>query len=319
MKILFISVIVLTSICTRLFAQIDFNEDLLLHRYNISVNVKDGYNSNKINFISERFSVTPEKDYFNIDKPEKNFKENIYLNFNQKKKPKSIVLGTVMSALVPGAGEFYAESYTKAAIFFGVELLSWGTFAYFRVKGDNQTEDYQAYADQNWDVRRYARWLVDQQFTGSGGIDPSTPDLELLRQQIIYCESQNFSHTLPEYGSQQFYELIGKYQNFIGGWRDAENENGWVITRNNYQTYKTQMFVDYSIEREKANDFYDYAQLGVVAVILNHILSAADAAWTISIFNKELLLETGMKIKYYTSPVTGVGGNLPTLNFKVTF
>ncbi|MCX7878478.1 MAG: hypothetical protein N2510_07555, partial [Ignavibacteria bacterium] len=135
------------------------------------------------------------------------------------KKKKSVALGVLLSAILPGAGEFYGESYLKAGIFLGVELLAWGTYIYFTGRGDKKDEEFRKFADQNWDVRRYARWLNDQ-FQQS--INWQEPDLQELRRQIILAEQElRFSHTLPEYYTQQYYEVIGKYQTFMGGWADA--------------------------------------------------------------------------------------------------
>ncbi|MGH2574776.1 MAG: hypothetical protein ACRDFC_03645 [Ignavibacteria bacterium] len=231
----------------------------------------------------------------------------------EKPKEKSTLLGIGLSALLPGAGQFYAKQTLKAAIFFGVEVLAWTSFAYFRFKGDDKVDEYQEFADNNWDIRRYGRWLRDN-FPGCSGINPDETNLEVLRFYINQCESQHFTHTLPELHSQQYYELIGKYQNFLGGWADAVN-----ITQNNYQTAKTPMFIFYSEERQKANDFYNYAATGIYVVILNHILSAADAAWSVSIYNKKLKMETGFRINKYHSPFTNQYANLPSLNLKVSF
>ena len=226
-------------------------------------------------------------------------RDNMY---QQETKKKSVLLGALMSAVVPGAGEFYGKSYLKAGIFFGVELISWGAYAVYQVKGNNQTDKFQSYADQYWDVRTYARWLINQGFQGNEVINPDEPDRDVLRQQIMQCEAQNFTHTLPEYGSQQYYELIGKYQNFQAGWTNLAHVPTKAPGPYNYETYRDPVFVNYANERQKANDYYDYAKTGTIIVVLNHILSAADAAWTVSMFNKNVEMETGFEIKRYKSP-----------------
>jgi hypothetical protein len=200
-----------------------------------------------------------------------------------------------------------------------VEAAAWGTFAYFQHKGNKQTETYQNYANSNWDVRLYARWLKEQNFEGSGGINPDLPDLEQLRLQINECEQQNFSHTLPEYYSQQYYEVIGKYQNFVGGWLDAYVNGNWIVTKQNFQTYKTYMFNYYADERQKANSYYNTGDIGIYVVILNHILSAADAAWTVSIYNKEVRMKTGVGVTTYRSPYTLSTGLIPTFKLSMNF
>lgn len=243
-------------------------------------------------------------------------KNNMYQTETKKK---SVLLGALMSAIVPGSGEFYAKSYVKAGIFFGIEAISWGAYAIYQTKGNNQTDKFQSYADQYWSVRTYAHWLIDQGFQGASSINPDEPNLETLRQQIMQCEAQNFTHTLPEYGSQQYYELIGKYQNFQAGWTNLAHVPTKSPGPYYYETYRDPVFVNYANERQKANDYYDYAKTGIIIVVLNHILSAGDAAWSVSMFNQKVNVETGMEIKRYQSPWTGEVGNLPTFNMKVIF
>ncbi|HWA07792.1 MAG TPA: hypothetical protein VG961_14670 [Ignavibacteria bacterium] len=240
-------------------------------------------------------------------------------NLQVKKKKKSVGLGVLLSALIPGAGEFYGENYLKAGIFFGVEVLAWATFAYFESKGNKKEEEYQAYADQYWDVRTYARWLKNEGFSESGGIDPDEPNRDVLREQIMVCERANFSHTMPEYGSQQYYELIGKYQNFQAGWTNLEHVPTKAAGPYNYQTYRDPVFTNYAADRQKANDFFDYAKIGPITAIVNHILSAADAAWVISTYNSKIKVETGFRMQNRVSPYTYLIKQFPTFNVAVSF
>lgn len=285
-------------------------------------NLESSFNQKgKLKFNNSRFSrinilnnTQQKKNDSELNAPV--VKDNLYVN---QTKEKSVLLGIALSALLPGAGEFYAKSYLRAAIFLGVELLSWGAFAMFQIKGDDQTDKFQAYADRYWSVYTYANWLVNENFPGASSINPNEPDKQILRLQIMECERQNFSHTLPEFGSQQFYELIGKYQNFQAGWTNLLH----VPTRSQgpywFETYKDPIFLAYADERQLANDYYNYAKTGIIVVVLNHILSAADAAWSVTVFNKELKMETGFEIKRYRSPYTLEVGNMPTFNLNVTF
>lgn len=240
-------------------------------------------------------------------------------NLQVKKKKKSVGLGVLLSALIPGAGEFYGENYLKAGIFFGIEVLAWATFAYFESKGNKKEDEYQAYADQYWDVRTYARWLKNEGFNESGGINPDEPNRDILREQIMVCERANFSHTLPEYESQQYYELIGKYQNFQAGWTNLQHVPTKAAGPYNYQTYHDPVFTNYAADRQKANDFFDYAKIGPITAIINHILSAADAAWVISTYNSKIKVETGFRMQNRISPYTYQLKQFPTFNVAVSF
>ncbi len=74
---------------------------------------------------------------------------------------KSPWLAGGMSLVIPGSGEFYAESYWKAALFFVLDVAAW-TLAYtYDKKGDQQTDSYQGYANQNWSVVQYAQYTQD--------------------------------------------------------------------------------------------------------------------------------------------------------------
>ena len=276
----------------------------------------------KINFAQEknefsRIEITNkfinQKSAFNSSS---DLNDKIKTNRNVKDETKSPFLGALLSGVIPGAGEFYAKSFIKSAIFFGIEAGLWTAYAVYQKKGNDQTESFQNFADQNWSINKYARWLVQEQFQGYNAItDPLTTDLNRLRMEVNIVEAQNFSHQLPPIGEQQYYELIGKYQNFVTGWSDA-NLN--VVNRNNYGSYKTDMFVGYSYDRQTANDYYNKSSTSITLVILNHLLSSADAAWSVSMFNKDLKVKTSLKMKedhtYY-----GQKKVIPVAEVKITF
>lgn len=233
---------------------------------------------------------------------------------------KSVLLGIALSAVLPGAGEFYAKSYLKSAIFLGVEIAAWTTYAIYQNKGNKQTTVFQNYANQYWNVRTYAQWLINMNFEGSSVINPNEPILETLRSEINQCESQNFSHTLPDYGSQQFYELIGKYQNFQAGWTNlAHVPNKDPGSPYYYESYHDPVFTNYAYSRQVANNYYNDATHVSWIVILNHILSAGDAAWSVAMFNKNLTIQTGFRIGTYLSPYTYKVETEPTFNMQVNF
>lgn len=308
---------ILILFSTIIFGQIAEEDKLTLNsskNSNDKVIFKDEISAEK------KYNVIPNGNKLYTDlKYEADKFEAADFNLQQKKKKKSLGLGILLSALLPGAGEFYGEDYLKAGIFFAVEMLAWGTYFYFDGKGNSKTDEYYAYADQNWSVRTYASWLKDEGFTNSGGIDPNEPDLNILREQIMECERSNFSHTMPEYGSQQFYELIGKYQNFQAGWTNLANRPTRLPGPYFYETYRDPVFTNYAAERQTANDFYDYAKIGPITAILNHILSAADAAWTINTYNNRLTVQTGFRMENKISPYTYEVKQIPTFNLSVNF
>ncbi|HRJ86704.1 MAG TPA: hypothetical protein PK753_13610 [Ignavibacteria bacterium] len=311
--VLYVSMLVLSSAVNA--------QDITLQKLSISSNYSRGL------IIEDKINTAAENKTMPLlntqDLSAKYFIENRFQaaedNMQVKKKQKSVGLGVLLSAIIPGAGELYGGNYLKAGIFFGIEVLAWATFAYFTGKGNTKQDEYQAYADENWDVRTYARWLKNEGFSESSGINPDEPNRDILREQIMVCERANFSHTMPEYGSQQYYELIGKYQNFQAGWKNLTHVPTKAAGPYNYQTYRDPVFTNYAADRQKANDFFDYAKVGPITAIVNHILSAADAAWVISTYNNKIKLETGFRMQNRVSPYTYQIKQFPTFNVAVSF
>ncbi len=229
---------------------------------------------------------------------------------------KSPVLGALLSAAIPGAGEFYAKSYVKSAVFLAVEAGLWVTYAVFQKKGNDQTTSYQNYADAHWSAVRYATWLKNQSFPGSGSIDLNS-DPATLRRQINACEEQSgFSHTLPNYGEQQYYEVIGKYRTYTCGWDQAGSD----ITKNNYETYPILPQVNfYMDERQQANNYFDRGTTTMMVVILNHIASAIDGVISVNSFNNRLTVQGNVSFSPVYSFREGRSVVTPFFNLKVGF
>lgn len=210
----------------------------------------------------------------------------VALSVENKKSP---MLAGILSLLVPGAGEIYSGEYLKAGIFVALEAAVITTAVIYDNKGDSKTTEFQNYADDytntnhNWSVVRYAEWL--NQFEGANII--INPDVNLPPwQRVSWSEvnaAETGSHKLPPYGEQQYYELIGKYHQYSSGWNDFNGAgNKDQISPN---------FLFYSDMRGDANNFYSVASTAVIGIYVNHFLSALDAVWSATQFNKDLAVK----------------------------
>jgi hypothetical protein len=232
------------------------------------------------------------------------------------KDKKSPWLGAVFSLIVPGAGEFYAESYWKTGIFVAIEAAVITTAVIYNNKGNDQTNIFQNYADKNWSVVKYATWLNTYR---GGNIsineDTSLPPWKRVNFDEIH-EAENLeqnsdlSHNLAPHGDQQYYEMIGKYDQFASGWDDFKLEDHLGST-----TPISPNFKYYSGLRGKANDYYSVASTAVIAIYLNHFLSAIDAYWSTTIYNKDLDVTMTVKNQRYADNIELV----PTINLKFSF
>ncbi|MBN1638183.1 MAG: hypothetical protein JW866_04395 [Ignavibacteriales bacterium] len=220
---------------------------------------------------------------------EKTFDDNKFQTVTQEEK--SVFLAAVLSFAFPGAGEFYAKSYWKAGLFFALEIASIATGIIYDKKGDDQTIFFQNYADERWSVAKYAKWTYDNRLSDAQKLNYQNLFYDAQKTQVNWSvlnnmerEVEGYSHSLAPYGDQQYYEMIGKYSQFNPGWDDFDLSN----TTYKYPDPVTQNFSYYSGLRGKANDYYGVAQTAVIVIVANHIISALDAAWTTSSYNKNL-------------------------------
>jgi len=222
---------------------------------------------------------------------------------------KSALLAGVMSLAVPGTGEFYTKSYWRAGGFVLAEAGLWVFYAVYSSKGDQQTTLFQNFADDHWSVVRYAQWIQDNapklnpdvtSFTGY--MIPGTENLRPwervywnklndVESWIAQMSGNGFTHLLPHRPEQQYYELIGKYPQFAAGWDDA----GAMTPERILKSEVSQQFLDYAAMRGKANDYYNIATTGSVLLVVNHLLSAIDAAWSAAQFNNQVKLEAHLQ------------------------
>ncbi|MBL0173681.1 MAG: hypothetical protein IPP94_00155 [Ignavibacteria bacterium] len=230
---------------------------------------------------------------------------------------KSPYLAAALSLVIPGAGEVYAGSYWTALLFAGFEATGILLNVSYNRKGDDQTGVFERYADQHWSLVKYAQWLNDNAKTFPGGentkpitinSDESLPPWERVNWDELHAVESAvpvFSHRLPPHGDQQYYELIGKYNQYSFGWED-KLDGPYNVISPRFDAYRNM--------RGEANSFYNTATMWINLVILNHILSAVDAVWATARFNKHVELHSSLRMHMLPGGVAEVA---PTATFRV--
>jgi hypothetical protein len=180
-------------------------------------------------------------------------------------KGKSLKRAFVYSLLIPGTGELYAGSKLRAAIFLGADVTLWALYFHYHGQGTDKESEYRDFADLHWSEEDYISWLVQEY-----GI---TSDTEPYYVDSLTGERDYFSHHLPSSKTGQYYEMIGKYQQFSYGWDDFANSNS--VDREIY------LYM-----RHNANDLLNKATYSAMFSLANHILSAFDAAILVRGYNK---------------------------------
>src|SRR6185436_16007312 len=114
------------------------------------------------------------------------------------------------------------------------------------------------------------------------------------------------SHRLPEKGSQQYYELISKYEQFTHGWDDDVDGN--PEHSKNYQRHANM--------RANMNYQYEVADYFLFGLIINRVLSAIDAVLLTRDHNSALRLQGELR----SMPIPGGGSEfVPTAKLKYRF
>ena len=189
----------------------------------------------------------------------------------KKKSPKKAFF---LSALLPGLGEFYAGS-KKGFIFMAIEAAAMYTYFKFNSEGKDIETKFRDFANAHWIYSDYEQWLVDR----FDAVDP------LLMQGITHEDSMAVISANEEISrdsqgnpikNQQYYEMIGKYDQFVYAWDDviedprgypAYNDSALSIKRDNYESLRND-----SNKKLKTRDN------GLKVMLLNRAISAIDAA-----------------------------------------
>jgi hypothetical protein len=195
------------------------------------------------------------------------FREQELVDDSGKPAPHSTFKAVAFSAVIPGAGQAYNRSWIKAAAFLAIEVGGWIGNRHFNQRGEERTDQFEAFADAHWDAGRYYNWLAITSGTCQSN------DLDCLKQY----ERNTFSHFLPDVKNQTYYENIGKYDQFNAGWDDTQGGARDSANRESYD-----------FMRADANDQYSAARLFASALLFNHVFSALDAAWTTNRYNKKI-------------------------------
>lgn len=216
---------------------------------------------------------------------------------NNKKTP---ILAALMSFAVPGAGQIYTENYLKAGIFVAIEVSAVLLAIKYNSKGDDQTDYFESYAQENWSVDRYANWTINKASTINPEVDPTNFNVYDNEGNVNWTELNNlenaigsyYSHKLAPFDDQQYYEMIGKYPQFNVGWVEFGDDVNKSFV---YGDKVVDQFEWYSKERGKANDYYNVAKWSVIAIVSNHFISAIEAAWAASKYNKKINLNISIE------------------------
>jgi hypothetical protein len=228
-----------------------------------------------------------------------------------------------MSLLLPGSGQMYVggqSRYVRGTFYLAEEIaLISGLYYHSIYKYDKQVTKYKDFANDNFSISRYEKAMnaiynsmypdnlknlygterenYCKAFYGNDGFEPCVKNFGTNASTSGEPSYPNDNTRL--YNSTTYYQIIAN-ENFVLGWEGTEqNEQveanlnkespedniklGKIGTLKNYDKYVAM--------RRKANNLADRQAIFLGTIILNHIVSAIDAALSANAHNSTLYEE----------------------------
>jgi hypothetical protein len=223
---------------------------------------------------------------------------------------KSPFLAAMLSLALPGLGEVYVgDDIWRGLVFTGLEAGLWIEMLHWNNRGNDSTAAFQNFSNAHFSTCRYADTL-DTVAARLGVSDSllancSVASINRMERLIdsLYANDPNgdiYGHQLidPTQNSQQYFEMISKYDQYLPGWDNLANYN------------------QASRSRAEFNTEYDVGYLFLYGIILNHVLSAIDAALLARDHNTALRLHGDV----ITQPLpNGTLGYIPAAKIEYKF
>ncbi len=205
------------------------------------------------------------------------------------------------SLILPGLGQYKnGDPLWKSAIFIGVEAASIVSMLQWNKQAEDIRNQYELFGDNHWSIINWVENTLLNPITGLIQYEDfrldGTHKLELIlsgslaeafgatvsSDSLATHPEWIYSNELSFFQNQHFYENIGKYDQFVGGWDDAFE---WYIVEKTVEDtieiiLMTPNKNDYNNERDKSNQYLKLANYAVTAIMFNHVISGIEAVLT---------------------------------------
>ncbi|MDA0746663.1 MAG: hypothetical protein O2954_09085 [bacterium] len=209
-----------------------------------------------------------------------------------------------MSLVVPGLGQLYTGSPNLAAVFIGVEAFTWINWARWRSKGNDLKADFRVFADQNWNETRYLEW---QAYNRSHGSPYNETETLPCKHDGPNCEKVD---------TQQYYEMIGKYDQFVFGWSDVTADFDVTLTDASKLTTLSNLREDYENQRNDSNKNLKRASVVIGFAVINRVISAIHASTHARSLDQD---QTPRRFWVHLSPIDAEGRTAPSFAINTRF
>jgi len=174
---------------------------------------------------------------------------------------KSPLKAFALSLAIPGAGQFYNGSKIKAGTFLAADIILWSGYLMYHGKASDKEKAYKAYADEHYLASVYRDWWETR----------AVPYQDSFSHRIYFDANGNPNR------NHEYYENIGKYDQFQVGWDDIglNHEPPPLPGGAPLVSPHRSVYLDL---RCQANDYFSNAKTMAMISIGNHLISAFEAA-----------------------------------------
>ncbi len=212
---------------------------------------------------------------------------------------KAMLKNFFKSLIIPGWGQYENGNKVRGILYVTAELA--GIYAYQSnyAAGEDKEVAFKAFGDEHW---YYGRWSPhnDGETACGGNLRTHQMPTRTDADGVDLYDSNGFLIPLKD---QHFYENISKYPEFVCGWDDIGEL---------YDVEYTPNKLTYIEMRTRSNELYRNAQMSGTLIMLNHLISAFDAALGTDMTSFESSSFTG---KLYINPLNVARG----ISMEVTF
>ena len=235
----------------------------------------------------------------------------------------------LMSLVIPGAGQLYARRPLKTVGFLAAEVAAVMLYRNYNRRGLADVEAYKRFADIHWDFRD---WVLRAPLFGAGWeeinisldgthnldfyvdmdgdgwpeiIGATSEDGDRLIQLLSHPDTSMFLFVRK---NDEYYENIGKYNQFFSGWDDSDPFNPRIDDTKSGPIARSPHRNKYLDKRDRSNQLRRTAGYAISALMFNHVLSAVDAIFSTAQWNRQRGLELRGSLRFDPDQNLGVGG-----------
>lgn len=243
---------------------------------------------------SELFSFIVLSESVSNSENSDSLSSSVYLSRNYPAKP------MLYSLVLPGLGQYNnGDPLWKSAIFAGVEVASIVSWIQWNKQAEDIRKEYELFGDTHWSLKSWVENTLnplgdliqydDFKLDGTHNLDLHlTGSLAETFGEFISSDSLVsyphwiYSDEISILQDQHFYENIGKYDQFVGGWDDFSD---WYAEEKTVEDtieiiLMTPNKNDYNKDRARSNDLLTMANYAVTAIMFNHVISGIEAVLT---------------------------------------